>query len=107
MKIVPHTTVQQLVVEHEWGSAISGAKPWGDSCLGAFNFANCLSEELQVHKMACVSSLHCNISLSFCSFLYNGVYFNRLKLSVNDVIVNQKRFQWRRKATILWVGLIC
>ena len=30
------------------------------------------------------------ISLSFCSFLYNGVCFDGLKLSVNDVIYSQK-----------------
>ena len=36
------------------------------------------------------SSLHCNVSPSFCSFLYNGVYFDGLKLSVSDVIVSQK-----------------
>ena len=36
------------------------------------------------------SSLHCNFSLSFCSFSYNGVHFDGLKLSVNDVIVSQK-----------------
>ena len=37
-----------------------------------------------------LSSLHCSTSLSFCSFSYNGVCFDNLKLSVNDVIVNQK-----------------
>ena len=31
-----------------------------------------------------------NFSLSFCSFLYNGVCFGRLKLSLDDVIVSQK-----------------
>ena len=36
------------------------------------------------------SSLHCNISLSFCSFSYNEVYFDGIKLSVNDVIDSQK-----------------
>ena len=36
------------------------------------------------------SSLHCNISLSFCSFLYSGVYFDQLKLTVNDLIVSQE-----------------
>ena len=28
-----------------------------------------------------------------------------LKLSISDVIVSQKRFQWRWKATFLWAGL--
>ena len=37
-----------------------------------------------------LSSLHCNISLSFCSFLYNGVCFVGLKLSVRDVMLSQK-----------------
>ena len=36
------------------------------------------------------SSLHCNFSVSFCSFLYNGVYFDGLKLFVSDVIFSQK-----------------
>ena len=36
------------------------------------------------------SSLHWTFPLSFCSFLYNGVYFDRLKLSVSDIIVSQK-----------------
>ena len=30
------------------------------------------------------------MSLSFCSFLYIGVYCNVLKLSISDVIVSQK-----------------
>ena len=30
------------------------------------------------------SSLHCNISLSFCSFLYNGVCFDGFRFSVYD-----------------------
>ena len=34
-----------------------------------------------------LSSLHCNIYLSICSFLYNGVCLGRLKLSADDVIV--------------------
>ena len=35
-------------------------------------------------------SLKHNISLSFCAFLYNGVCFNGLKLSISDVIDSQK-----------------
>ena len=35
-------------------------------------------------------SLHLSISLSFCSFLYNGVCWDVLKPSVSDVIVSQK-----------------
>ena len=35
--------------------------------------------------------MNSNISLSFCSFLYNGVYLDKLKLSVSDVIVSQKK----------------
>ena len=52
-----------------------------------------------------VSSLHWISSLSFCSYLYSGVCFNGLKLSVSDLIVSQKRVQWRLEATILWAGL--
>ena len=37
-----------------------------------------------------LSSLHCNISLSFCLFLYNGVCFDELNLSFSDIIVIQK-----------------
>ena len=51
-----------------------------------------VTENLAEMMLSCVSkasipesSLHCNISLSFCSFLYKGVRFNRLKLSVSDV----------------------
>ena len=36
------------------------------------------------------SSLHWLISLSFCLFLYNGVCYNQLKLSISYVIVIQK-----------------
>ena len=35
-------------------------------------------------------SLHRLILLSFCSFLYNAVYYDVLKLSVYDVIFSQK-----------------
>ena len=42
------------------------------------------------HFMLNTSSLHWNFSLSCCSFSYSGVYFEQLKLSVSDVIVNQK-----------------
>ena len=38
----------------------------------------------------------------FCTMEY---FKNVLKLSASDVIVSQKRFQWRQKATFLWVGL--
>ena len=31
--------------------------------------------------------------------------FKMLKLSANDVIVSQKRFQWIAKVSILWAGL--
>ena len=34
-------------------------------------------------------SLHWSISLKFCSFLYNGVCWDLLKLSVSDVIVKK------------------
>ena len=37
-----------------------------------------------------ISSLHWSISLLFCSFSYNGVCYDGLKLSVSDVIVSQK-----------------
>ena len=36
------------------------------------------------------SSLHCNISISFCLFLYTEECFDKLNLSVNDVIDSQK-----------------
>ena len=36
------------------------------------------------------SSLHWSISLSFSSFSYSGVCYNRLKLSVDGVIIGQK-----------------
>ena len=48
-------------------------------------------------KALFMSSLHCNISLSFCLFFYNGVCFEGLKLSVDDTIISQKRFQGDRK----------
>ena len=41
-------------------------------------------------KFINIGGLDCNISLSFCSFLYNGVCYDVLKLSVSDVIVSQK-----------------
>ena len=37
-----------------------------------------------------ISSLPWLISLSFCSFAYNGVYYDRFKLSISEVIVSQK-----------------
>ena len=37
-----------------------------------------------------LSCLHWIISLSFCWFLCNGVYYDTLNLFVNDVIVGQK-----------------
>ena len=45
----------------------------------------------------CRSSLHCNISLSFCALLYNGVCFFGLKLSISDVIISQKGSNGDRK----------
>ena len=44
-----------------------------------------------------VSSLHWSFSLSFCSFSYNGVCKDILKLSVSDVIVSQKGSNGDRK----------
>ena len=43
------------------------------------------------------SSLHWIISLSFCSFLYNGVCNDGLKLSVDDVAVIKKGNNGDRK----------
>ena len=40
--------------------------------------------------MKLLSSIHWVISLSFLSFSYNGVCFDKLKLSVSDIIVTQK-----------------
>ena len=37
-----------------------------------------------------LSSFHSIISLSFCSFSYNGVCFDQLKPCVNDFIDSQK-----------------
>ena len=51
------------------------------------------------------SSLYCNISLSFLSFLYNGVYFDELNLSVNDVIISQKSSSGDRKRIYYLAGL--
>ena len=50
------------------------------------SYSNCHSVLV---KGALISSLHCNISLSLCSFSYNGVCFGRLKLSADDTIVSQ------------------
>ena len=36
-----------------------------------------------------ISSLPWLISLSFCSFAYNGVYYDRFKLSISEVIVKK------------------
>ena len=47
------------------------------------------------------SSLHCNISLSFCAFLYNGVCFDQSKLSVSGIIVSQKGSNGDRKLQFL------
>ena len=44
-----------------------------------------------------LSSLYWNIYLSFCSVLYNGVCYNVLKLSADDVIVSQKGSNGERK----------
>ena len=46
--------------------------------MGGLNFRSCLVNG--------ISSLHCNISLSFCSFLYHGVCFEQLKLSVSQLV---------------------
>ena len=43
------------------------------------------------------SSLHWTFSFSFCSFQYNGVCFDKLKLSVSDDIVSQKGSNGDRK----------
>ena len=46
------------------------------------------TDEIEFHLR--VSSLHWLILLSFCSFLYNGVWYKVFKLSENDVIVSLK-----------------
>ena len=57
-----------------------------------------LVEELLLQqKKIHLSSLHCIISLSFCSFSYNGVCYDKLKLSVDDIIVSQKGSNGDRK----------
>ena len=42
-------------------------------------------------------------SLSLFVLVQRSMY-PQLKLSVSDVIVSQKRFQWRQKATVVWAG---
>ena len=49
-----------------------------------------------------LSSLHCIISLSFCSFLYSGVHVDKFRYSVDDVIVTQKGSNENRN---IWAGL--
>ena len=49
------------------------------------------------------SSLHWIISLSFCSFSYNGVCFEQLKHYVSDVTVGQKGMIL---PNFLWVRLV-
>ena len=46
--------------------------------------------------------LHWNISHSFCSFLYSGVYYDQLKLSVCDAIVSQKGSNGNGKLPFFW-----
>ena len=43
------------------------------------------------------SSLHWDISISVCSFSYNGVYYDQVKLSVSEIIVSQKGSNGDRK----------
>ena len=59
-----------------------------------FKFYNLNAAIVQYYFL---SSLHWSISLSFCSFLYNGVYYDVLKLSLSDVIVVQKGSNGDRK----------
>ena len=49
-----------------------------------------------------LSSLHWNISLSFCSFSYNG---GQLKLSVSDFINSQKGFNGDSKLKNIFVNV--
>ena len=44
-----------------------------------------------------LSILHWLILHSFCSFLYDGVNYDVLKLSVDDIIVSQKgsNLEWK------------
>ena len=41
----------------------------------------------------------------FCSFSYNGVYYNAFKLSTDDIIVSQKEVPMEKKVAFLWAGL--
>ena len=53
------------------------------------------------------SSLHYILFCSFHSYSYCGVCSDRLLsncFSIYEVIVNQKKFQWRMKLHLLWVG---
>ena len=50
---------------------------------------------------------HCIISLSFWSFLYNGVCFDVFKLSVSDVIVSQKDSNGDRSACVSGYAMPC
>ena len=63
---------------------------------------NTFAEKIQKDKRKKSKySLHWSISLSFCSFLYNGVCYGGLKLSVYDVIVSQKSSNGDRKLYFL------
>ena len=75
---------------HQWGQCLNQY-----SCQSYRAQASKLFIDKLVHSLGAGiknshSSLHCNISLSFCSLSYNGVCYNLLKLSVSDVIVSQK-----------------
>ena len=48
------------------------------------------------HLVSKNCSLHWIISLSFSSFWYNGVCYSWFKLSVNDIIVSQKKFHYEK-----------
>ena len=68
-------------------------------------FSSALVIMSAVNKLYCLtlecSSLHCNISLSFCLFSYNGIFFDGLNLSVSDVIVSQKKVPLETESFIL------
>ena len=55
-----------------------------------------VNNTIHFYTVPTTSSLHYIVLFTFCSFSYSGVCSN-LVLSIYDVIVNQKKFQWRRK----------
>ena len=63
------------------------------------------------HWLGCLGVLFKVVStmlflILFVSYSYCGVCYRPIELSICDVIVVQKKFRWRKKVHILWVGLL-